>query len=103
MSASEYETRRVRMRGKMLEKEIPKVILILCIGQRQPAGCPCDSVLTGIMSVLIRKVSASPKPCATSKGRQIYTKRIPKGTRIFFLFSQTVMDRILSPGDREGK
>lgn len=87
----------------MLEKEIPKAILILCLGQRQPAGCPCDSVLTGIMNVLIRKVSASPKPCATSKGRQIYTKRIPKGTRIFFLFSQTVMDRILSPGDREGK
>lgn len=46
------------------EKEIPKAILILSLGRRQPAGCPFDSTLTvftRIMNVLIREASPSPK------------------------------------------
>lgn len=59
------EIRLVRMRGKC-EKEIPKAVFILSLGQRQTAGCPSDStltILTKIMSVLIREASVSPKSC----------------------------------------
>lgn len=81
---------------------MPKAILIPCLGQRQPAGCPCHSVLTGVMSVLIRKVSASPNHVLLQKEDR-YLERLPKGKHIFFLFSQTVMDRTASPDDRGSK
>lgn len=83
----------------MSERKVPKAVLIPCLGQRQPAGCPYHSVLTRVMSVLIRKVSVAQNHVLLQKqDRNI--ERIPKGKHSFFLFSQTVMDRTVSPDDR---